>query len=504
MEFKNRRSNYNDLYNISMLSLEGHLTVDDTQRLEKIRRAWNFYEGFMWEEIPQIDKPQTTENYCRAFVNKFVSFEFGKGFTTTYSDAMKGKPVTPDGEDIEDFLSKVWDYNLQNLFCIELGQSKSITGDGWVRVQYFSPEVLEDPFQEHPNGMVRVMVIPTNIVFPEYDEHDRSVLTKLTLMYPIEREESQLLSRKTKKVKIVYKQIWTKDRVEVMEGDEVLLDDVNPYGVIPFVQIKNFPIAGRSEGISDLEDLIPLNVELNMKRSDVSEIIDYHSAPITVVFGARVSALEKGANKIWGGLPKDSKVQNLELNSDLRAAVDYINGIKTSMHEIGGIPEGALGGTQQISNTSGVALQFINMPLIERTRIKRLCSQAGLEVVNKMILLVALVEGLITKPEGVSNYDFFYSEVMLPDTLPKDRLLELQEIGAEMELALEDRQGAMERLGKQNIDALIARIDADRSKRMEEEERVKALGLNSGFTNGETPIERVRKEINNVNSPRAD
>ena len=139
----------------------------------------------------------------------------------------------------------------------------------------------------------------------------------------------------------------------------------------PFVQIKNFPVAGQSRGQGDLDDIIPLNVEYNTKKSDMSEVIDYHSAPITLVYGAKIGNLEKGANKVWGGLPKDSKVENLGLQGDLTASANYAAECKTSMCEIGGIPETVLGGAAAISNTSGVALQYINLPLIERTRVKR-------------------------------------------------------------------------------------------------------------------------------------
>lgn len=69
--------------------------------------------------------------------------------------------------------------------------------------------------------------------------------------------------------------------------------DKNKYGVIPFVQIKNLSIAGKVEGVGDLDDIIPLNVEYNLKQSNVSEIISYHSAPITVVYGAKISNIEK-------------------------------------------------------------------------------------------------------------------------------------------------------------------------------------------------------------------
>ena len=526
MEFNNRINN--DSITLNMLSTEGNMTGEDMERLKRIRRAWNFYDGYHWEEIAMTDKPQITENYCRAFVNKFVSFEFGKGFTTKYSNVMNDIPVNDKDETILEFVNRVWDYNKFEEFCIEVGQSKAITGDAWVQAKYYDKEDLDDPYGEHPDGMIKVMTIPTSVVFPEYDVHDKSSLKKVTVMYPIEVEANSFLT-KTRLRKVVYKQVWTKDRVEIYEGKELIADVPNKYGVIPFVQIKNFPVVGKTEGLSDLEDIIPLNVEMNMKKSDISEIIDYHSAPVTVVFGARIASLEKGANKIWGGLPKDSRVQNLELNSDLGASVNYVHGLKTAMHEIGGVPEGALGGTQPISNTSGVALQFINMPLIERTRIKRLSSKAGLEQVTKLILLIAEKEKLVTIPkkskttlefpvgEEITRYDFFWNEVTMPDTLPKDELLELQQIQTEMTLGIESKRGAMERTGKDNIDFKLRQIEEERVEKedqamqamlkvkreqaIEDEEDTK---LNSGFLNGDTPIEQVRKENQGANMPQGD
>lgn len=495
MDFSNRH-NTNDLLNTSILAIEGHLSPDDSERLKRMRRAWNFYDGYHWEEIPEQDKPEITENYCRAYVNKFVAFEFGKGFSIKTSNTMEGKNVT-EGMTSFDYLTEVWKDNKQMKFCVELGQMKSITGDGWIQIRYYPPDELDDPFEEYPNGRVKVFVIPSSIAFPTYDVHDKEKLVELLIQYPIEvREESPILHRMKIKT-VVYKQRWTKDTIEIWQGSTKLETIPNKYGLIPFVQIKNFPVAGRSEGVGDLEDVIPLNVELNMKKSDVSEIIDYHSAPVTIVFGAKVSALEKGANKLWGGLPANAKVENLQMEGDLGASVSYIKDLKQSMNEIGSVPEGALGGAQSISNTSGVALQYVNLPIIERTRIKRMCTEEGLELVNKIILLVSVKEGLISIPEGVKPKDFYYNETKIPETLPKDLLLELQAIEQEMKLGLEDRKGAMSRLGKEDIERRITEIDKDR-KDNPEIYTVESK-MNSGFTNGQTPIEQVRKETTGQN-----
>ena len=535
MAIQNFKHRYQDsvetALNIGFLINEGNLTNEEIVRLEKIKEAWNFYEGYHWEGLDDLDKPQITTNYCGAFVNKFVSFEFGKSFSikgnhaleTTETDETKvdtNKDFNKDGEitdeefkeemrivpkTVMDFLNDVWDDNGKDILLTEIGQTKSVTGDAWVKVQFESPEDLDDPFVEYPKGRIRLSVTPTQYVFPTFDNHDKDKLNELLIMYPIEREtQTGILFHRTRRETVVYKELWTRKEIAVFEGKEEIDRMPNPYGIIPFVQIKNFPVAGRSYGVGDIDDVIPLNVEYNLKRSDVSEIIDYHSAPITVVYGAKIGNLEKGANKVWGGLPKDAKIDNLKLEGDLVASTTYITDLKTSMCEVGGVPETVLGGASAISNTSGVALQYINLPLIERTRIKRLSTQKGLAKINKFILYIALAEGLITKPEEIEMRNFLYNEVTLPDTLPKDELLELQQIQTEMTLGMECRHGAMERLGKDDINNKINEIDAERSKHPELfnpllQQALFQSRLNSGMTNGQTPVEQVRTEMTGKN-----
>lgn len=510
MEFKNTimKSDLNNAF--TMLQLDGDISTEDTHRLQKYKREWNFYDGFHWEEIPAEDKPQITENYCRAFVHKFVVFEMGKGFTTTTTSPSKDYQVYGDKDTIG-FIEDVWNYNSKLQTCLEIGQMKSITGDSFIRVEFLRPSEMNDPFGEYPDGKIRISVLPSATIFPTYNEHDPKILEKLEIRYPIEREGSRgIIRRSSKTNKIIYRQVWTNERVVEWEGDEIVRDVPNKYGIIPIVQLKNIPVVGRTYGVSDLEDLIPLNVEHNLKKSDVSEILDYHSAPVTLVFGARVGDLQRGANKVWGGLPKDGNVKNLELNSDLTASNNYISGGKRAMHEIGSVPEGSLGGQQSISNTSGVALQYANLPLIERTTMKRSSTKEAIEKINKLILLVAEKENIITKPSELSRRDFFDNNVTLTNNLPKDELIEIQKIREEMLLGIENRKGAMKRLGKENIDERILEIDEDRrnnpnvyglSEEQENGENTEEVPpeINSGMTNGETPIEQVRREMEGRN-----
>ena len=484
-------------------NISQELDEQQVQRVMKCKNFWNFYEGYHWEDMPDVDTPEITINYCAAYVNKFVAFELGKGFTFTLHEDWENKVVTDDGRTLFKYLEDVWEDNKQYIFATEMGQMKSVTGESWVQVSYSSPEELDDPFGKYPNGRLELLLQPTNVVFPEYNPHRKGELQSLSLIYSYwDYEESSFLSRfrKPKKVLRTFKQIWTKDSVTTYDGRNEPKVDTNKYGVIPFVQIKNMLLAGHNEGRSDLEDIVPMNVEYNVKKSNVSEILDYHAAPVTLVFGAKIGNLEKGANKLWGGLPKDAKVQNLELNGDLGASQHYLDSLKQEMCEISGVPETVLGGAASISNTSGVALQYMNLPLIEKTRTKRQATEDGLERVNELILLISLLEGLITKPAEAPLRDFLHTEVTLPDTLPKDTLLELQQIQIELGAGLESRMGALKRLGREDIERKLEEIDQERKEHPEyfglESQEPQ---MNSGMTNGETPQETMNNALNGKN-----
>lgn len=467
-DFINRVS-IQDALNAQLYSLGARLSSEDVTRLAEYRRKWNFYEGYHWEDIEKSDKTEVTKNYCRPFVNKLVSFELGTGFNIK---------MKPDVENIVlPFLTEVWDDNGKERFCNEFGQMKSVTGDGWIQVSY-SPKYLEDgslnpqlydPYNEYEKGRIRITVVPSNIIFPEYASgYDKDRLIKVTVMYPIYRDPEN------KTQPVLYKQIWTQNIVEEYIGQDLIRQVPNKYGVIPFFHCKNIPMAGRTNGQSDLDDIIPLNVELNAKSSDVSEIIDYHSAPVTIIYGARIGQLEKGANKVWGGLPKDAKVENLGLNGDLQASKSYIEDIKKSMHEVGNVPPIALGGDLAISNTSGVALQTAFQPLLDTVKVKRSETKKVLQEVNKYVILIGLHEGLISddidenselnKWRNGDKYskDIFQNEVLFDDNLPKDKLIEIQAIQLEMKLGLCDREEGMKRLGKRNIQKRLEEIDKDR------------------------------------------
>ena len=81
-----------------------------------------------------------------------------------------------------------------------------------------------------------------------------------------------------------------------------------------------------------------------------------------------------------------------------------------------------------------------------------------------------------------------------------------------MKLGLECRHGALERMGRENINEKLAEIDLEREEHPElfnsmlqtawyqaQLQGQQVPEINSGMTNGQTPLEQVRTEITGQN-----
>lgn len=263
-----------------------------------------------------------------------------------------------------------------------------------------------------------------------------------------------------------YVEVLTDDSIEEYLNDELIDSRPNPLGKIPVVHIANVAVSGSPWGLSDANDIISLNRTYNEISTDIADIVNYHAAPVTVIVGAKASNLEKGAKKVWGGLPKDSQVFNLEGGSaGLAGAMEYLKMIKSSMHELMNVPESALGQVQPISNTSGVALSIQYQPLMNRWAQKTAVYGKGLEQVNELVMLtLALKEPEVLKynpdvdgpiKEGqLSELDpndpiTYRTYAVFPAPLPLDKLVLLNELQTKMAMGLESKEGALRALGEE-------------------------------------------------------
>lgn len=420
-------------------------------RLNRYSSAWAWYLGHHWSYRREMGESQFYMNYVRTMADYITNFCFGKG--VQFKVPEQNNAIVPH------LLDDVWNtHNNKHKVLWEMGQLAGVTGDCFVKVAYEEPYV--DVAGIPHEGRIRIIPLNPAHCFPEYHPHDRDRLIRFKLKYRFWGTSAE----GTRQV-YTFTEILTDEVIQQFINDELIDEYENVVGSVPVVHIPNVSISSSPWGQSDIWDIIPLNRELNEKMTEVSDIINYHAAPVTIITGAKASQLERGPKKVWAGLPKDAQVFNLESRGEMSGALEYIQFLKRTMHEITGIPEAALGQFQPVSNTSGVALAIQYQPLMNRYQMKKIHFTKGLERINEIVIRTAAMfrpEMLMYNPQNSAKPErdnllqldpadpiTYKTTVHWPDPLPVDVLIKLNEVQAKMALGLESKRGALRTLGEE-------------------------------------------------------
>jgi hypothetical protein len=422
-------------------------------RLNRYANNWAFYLGHHYAYRREPGEPQFAFNYVAALSNFITNFTFSRGLSF--------RSVPEYAHIIPTLLKRVWEVdNTKEQILWEVGQQGSVSGDVFIKVSN-EPAWDDTAGNFHP-ARVRILPLHPAHCFPEWHPHDRDRLLRFKLKYRFWGTAPE----GTRQV-FTYTEIMTDEIIEEYVNDELVDQRPNPLGLIPVVHIPNIRISGSPWGLSDIGDVIPLNREYNEKAMEISDIINYHAAPVTIITGAKMTSLERGPKKVWA-LPNDkATVSNLSGidGPGMQASLEYLEKIKIAMHEMTGVPETALGQAQPISNTSGVALAMTYQSMMQRYHMKRMTYGQGLQRVNDLILRTLFItepqtllfdestEGLL-EPGMVQAVDprdplAYQTVVHWPAPLPQDVLILLNELQAKMALGLESKRGALRELGEE-------------------------------------------------------
>jgi len=429
-------------------------------RLNRYAACWAWYLGHHWSHRREMGEQHLALNYVRTMSDYITNFTFGRG--------VQFKTPEANAAIIPHLLQKVWEVdNNKNKVLWEMGQLAGVTGDCFVKVAYEEP--WQDTLGVIHEGKTRLIPLNPAHCFPEYHPHDRDRILRFKLKYRFWGTSPE----GTRQV-YTFTEILTDETVEQYINDELIDQYENPIGKVPVIHIPNVSISSSPWGQADIWDIIPLNREMNEKMTEVSDIINYHSAPVTIITGAKASQLERGAKKVWAGLPKDARVFNLESRGEMSGAMEYVQLIKQAMHEITGVPETALGRTQPISNTSGVALAIQYQPMMNRYHMKRTHFSKGLVQLNELIIRTQAVheplslqwnpsEATFPEPDQLQVLDprdpnTYRTSIHWPDPLPVDQLIKLNELQAKMAMGLESKRGALRELGEEFPNEKMAEI----------------------------------------------
>ena len=424
----------------------------DTSRIDayKTRWAWYFGDQFDWQR--STSEPLTVHNYIAAIMDRNIMFMSRGGFDVDM-------PIIYDKLEVE--AEYLWSYYKKPKFLKNVLTTGSVTGDCFILTGF-----------NDKTSLPTCEVLNSTICFPEYDIHNAENMLSFTISYyfvPDGQADPILRTIYMNAEEIIYK-----------DGIKVTGRFPNILGRIPVVHIKNIEIDGLSYGLSDVDVIQGLNQEYNEKTQDVSDILDYHAAPTTVVKGAKTKNLVKGPNKVWG-VPQNADVFNLNLQSDLSASNTYIEGLKQSLY-VRGKTNAYIMGEEGVSGTSAIALEMQFYPVIEHKDLKALTYGPGLSQVTTNMLDYQKLKG------DDKVYDKIYTEseeawkksrvtdrrvkpwrnsvdINIEGSLPKDRPTLLDEMTLRINNGTISRPEAIKRLEPQLSEAEIAEwlvtIDAD-------------------------------------------
>lgn len=421
-------------------------------RLNRYASHWAFYLGHHFAYRREPGEPQFAFNYVRALSDFITNFCFSKG--------VHFRSVPQYSHIIPALLKRVWEMdNVKEDVLWEIGQQGSVAGDAFVKVAY-DPAYADAAGGLHP-GRVRILPLHPAHCYPEWHPHDKDRLLRFKLKYRFWGNSPE----GTRQV-FTYVEIMTDETIEEYVNDELIDSRPNPMGTIPVVHIPNIRISGSPWGASDISDVIPLNREYNEKALEISDILNYHSAPVTIMTGAKMSNLERGAKKVWAIPSEKAQVFNLEGGtSAITPGLEYLGQIKMAMHEMTGVPSNALGELQPISNTSGVALSITYQPMMQRYHMKKMTYGEGFKKINALVLRTLFIfepntvlynpdtEGMLEPGQAMAvdptDPLAYQTVVHWPPPLPIDQLIVLNEIQMKMGLQLESKRGALRSLGEE-------------------------------------------------------
>jgi hypothetical protein len=218
------------------------------------------------------------------------------------------------------------------------------------------------------------------------------------------------------------------------EDERLAAQGPNALGRIPLVHIQNTSVPFEYAGTSDVEGLIPLQDELNLRLSDRANRIALQSFKMYLGKGIDdFTELPVGPGRMWKTDNENAVVQEFGGDAACPSEMQHIADVREAMDKVSAVSPIAAGAIKDRIGrlTSAAALRVTLMALLSRTEKKRTTYGQGLARMVELALAWLDRAGLFaTAPEerGV--------ELNWPSPLPENAMERLQEAQAKMRLGV--------------------------------------------------------------------
>jgi hypothetical protein len=234
---------------------------------------------------------------------------------------------------------------------------------------------------------------------------------------------------------------WSDARWRVEIAGQVVRDDANPYGWIPYVVLPNGARPGSFWGESDLVDLYDPCRELNARLSTLSQVLELSGAPIAVLENVDGSeGISVGPGAKWE-LPEGARAYLLDLLSGggVGLHVQYVDLLFRTLHDLSETPRTAFGDSGR--DLSGAALEVEVQPLVQKVARKRRGLDAFYRARNARLL------DLLERLGGERLGGLRQTVTVWPSPLPSDLDASVRNAASLVASGIHSRRTAMAALG---------------------------------------------------------
>jgi hypothetical protein len=219
------------------------------------------------------------------------------------------------------------------------------------------------------------------------------------------------------------------------ENDELVSQSINPLGFVPVVHIQNMAQPLFYEGISDVEQLLGLQDELNTRLSDRANRITFQSFKMYLLKCMEKEVIDQpvAPGRMWTTYNPQASVQEFGGDSVAPGENQHIAEIREAMDKISGVTPVVAGVLKnKLGNlTSGMALKMTFMGMLTKNARKQFTYGRGLVRIGQMVLDILDKAGVYpTSPEERQL------DVVFPNPLPEDEAEKLQHARLKSELGV--------------------------------------------------------------------
>jgi hypothetical protein len=412
---------------------------DHKERIKRYRENKELFKGNHLEILEkhndilstyQQHTVYVTTNLAGLIAKKSADFLFGENALYTAGT----KDDSPEQKKLDEWV-KQNDIHITNY---ESALSNAYRGDSFYKVRWgqehgglLSKEL--DPFrviieaqnaefvfpETYPNDKTKILAfhiaVPSEVVNTDGEEWVLNVESH----YPNRIVKRQFRMNPTTTDKLGVPLEW---RIYSEIGEPVEVETGVPFPLV--VHVPNYSTDDSWEGIDDFTELKGLFAELNLRMSQLSEILSKHSDPAMIVPQGTLSEDENGQPVFRVGVDKVFEVMNGELepkyltwNGQLEFAFREIDKILELILMKAEIPAVALGvGDSGTSGSSGLAIKWRLNSLLAKINRKRQYYDKALKRIFTIAQLLEI--------DRLGKVDFkpFVPHIKFKDGLPEDEM----------------------------------------------------------------------------------